>query len=98
MTKILILAKVRKGINKNSALDFQRVDFGLSRTLVQGVPWETMLNNKGVEEAWTFFKKEILKVWKLAVPMCQKMSWKGRRPAWLNRELSLELRGKKASL
>lgn len=98
MIEILILGGVRKGVNKTSALDFQRVEIGLSRTLFQRVPWETVLNNKGVQEGWTSFKKEILKVWKLAVPKCQKMSWKGRRPAWLNRELTLELREKKGSL
>ncbi|KAK4822047.1 hypothetical protein QYF61_008856 [Mycteria americana] len=30
-----------------------------------------------------------------AVPMCRKVSWRGRRPAWLNRELWLELRKKR---
>lgn len=80
MTEILILSEVRKGVNKTSALDFQRVDYGLSRTLIQRVPWETVLNNKGVQEDWMSFKKDILKVWKLAVPMCRRMSWKGERP------------------
>ncbi|KAK4831739.1 hypothetical protein QYF61_018869 [Mycteria americana] len=49
---------------------------------------------KGVQESWTFFKKEI-KVQEQAVPMCRKTSLWGRRLAWLNRELWLELRKKR---
>ncbi|KAF1590602.1 UNVERIFIED_CONTAM: hypothetical protein FQV16_0005669, partial [Eudyptes robustus] len=48
-----------------------------------------------VQEGWTFFKKKILKVQEQAVSMCQKTSHQGRRPAWLNRELWLELRKKR---
>jgi len=68
-------------------LDFQRTDFGLFRGLVDRVPWERVLKGKGFQEDWTFFKKETLKVRELVVPMCQKMSRQGRRPAWLNKEL-----------
>ncbi|KAK4832568.1 hypothetical protein QYF61_024186 [Mycteria americana] len=50
---------------------------------------------QGVQEGWTFFRKEILKVQKQAVPMGQKMSQQGRRLAWLDRELWLELRKKR---
>ncbi|KAK4824255.1 hypothetical protein QYF61_012521 [Mycteria americana] len=71
-----------------------RADFGLFRRLVDRVPWEAVLKGKGVQEGWTFFKKEILKAQEQAVPMCQKTSRQGR-PAWLNRELWLELRGKR---
>lgn len=78
MTEILVLREVRKGSTKSlQRLDLQRVDFGLFRTLVQRVAWETVLNNKGVQEGWISFKKKILKVQKLTVSVCQKMSWKG---------------------
>ncbi|KAK4816253.1 hypothetical protein QYF61_013887 [Mycteria americana] len=49
---------------------------------------------KGVQEGWTFFKEEVLKAQEQAVPRCRKTSWRRRRPAWLNRELWLELRKK----
>ncbi|KAK4810061.1 hypothetical protein QYF61_007225 [Mycteria americana] len=75
-------------------MDFWRADFGLFRTLVERVLWETVLKGKGVQEGWTFFKKEALKAQEQAVPMCHKMNRRGRRLAWLNRELLLEL-GKK---
>ena len=41
------------------------------------------------------FKKEVLKVQEQAVPLSCKMSQRGRRPAWMNRELFLRLQEKK---
>jgi len=45
-------------------------DFGLFRSLVDRVPWEAVLKGKGVQEGWTFFREEVLKVQQQAVPMC----------------------------
>ena len=39
-------------------MDLGRADFGLLRTLVERVPWETVLKGKGLQEGWAFFKKE----------------------------------------
>ncbi|KAK4810588.1 hypothetical protein QYF61_007325 [Mycteria americana] len=63
--------------------------------LVDRVRWEAALKGKGVQEGWTFFKEEVLKAQEQAVPRCQKMTRQGRRLAWLNRELWLELRKKR---
>ena len=70
MTEFWIQGEVRRGISRTAALDFWRADFGLFRRLVDRVPWEAVLKGKGVQEGWTFFKKEILKVQEQAVPMC----------------------------
>jgi len=43
-------------------LDFWRADIGLFRDPVNRVTWEADLKGKGVQEGWTFLKKEILKV------------------------------------
>ena len=75
--------------------DTQMKQHGLLRTLVERVPWETVLKGKGVQEGWTFFKEEVLKAQEQAVPVCHKTNWWGRRPAWLNRELLLGLGGTK---
>ncbi|KAK4815376.1 hypothetical protein QYF61_001364 [Mycteria americana] len=75
--------------------DFRRADFGLFRRLVERVPWEAALMGTGVQEGWTFFKEEVLKAQERAVPRCRKTSRRGRRPAWLTRELWLELRKKR---
>ncbi|KAF1454281.1 hypothetical protein FQV07_0012639, partial [Pygoscelis papua] len=74
---------------------FRRADFGLFRTLVERVPWETVLKGKGVQEGWTIFKKEVLKAQEQAVPVRRKKNGRGRRPAWLNGELLLGLRKKR---
>ena len=73
-----------------------KVDFAaLLRRVVGRVSWEPVLEGKGVQECWAFFKKELQKAHEQAVPMHQKMSWRGIRQACLNRELRLYLRKKK---
>lgn len=42
--------------------------------LIQRVPWEIALKNQGVQEGWTYLKKETLRAQEQAVPMGQKMS------------------------
>ncbi|KFR04018.1 hypothetical protein Y956_04669, partial [Nipponia nippon] len=76
-------------------LNFRRADFGLFRSLVDTVPWEAVLKGKGVQEGWTLFKEEVSKAQEQAIPMCRKSSRQGRRPAWLNRKLWLELKKKR---
>jgi len=51
-------------------MDFQKVDFGLFRMLVERVPWERVLKGKGVQAGWTFFNEEVFKAQGQAVPMC----------------------------
>lgn len=78
------LVKLRKRVSKTSTLDFWRVDFELSRTLVRSVPWESVLRgNKGVQKGCMVLKKEVLGAQKQAVLLCGKMSRQGR-PAWIN--------------
>ncbi|KAK4822567.1 LOW QUALITY PROTEIN: hypothetical protein QYF61_016136 [Mycteria americana] len=95
MIEFLIRGEAARGVSKTATLDFQRADFGLFRRLVDRVPWEAALMGKGVQEGWRFFKEEVLKAQEQAVPRCRKMSRRGRRLAWLNRELWLELRKKR---
>ncbi|KAK4819410.1 hypothetical protein QYF61_003681 [Mycteria americana] len=95
MIEFLIRGEAAREVSKTATLDFRRADFGLFRRLVERVPWEAALTGKGVQEGWTFFKEEILKAQEQAVPRCQKTSRQGRRPAWLTRELWLELRKKR---
>ncbi|KAK4814558.1 hypothetical protein QYF61_023757 [Mycteria americana] len=95
MVEFLIRGEAARGVSKTATLDFRRADFGLFRRLVDRVPWEAALMGKGVQEGWTFFKEEVLKAQERAVPRCRKTSRRGRRPAWLTRELWLELRKKR---
>ncbi|KAK4806171.1 hypothetical protein QYF61_001094 [Mycteria americana] len=95
MIVFLIHGEVWRGVSRTATLDFRRADFSLFRRLVERVPWEAALMGKGVQEGWTFFKEEVLKAQERAVPRCRKTSRRGRRPAWLTRELWLELRKKR---
>ena len=81
--------------SKTAILNFQRAESDLFRTLVARVPWESLLKGKGVQEAWTLLKVEILKVQKQAVSEYHKASHGGKRPVWMSRELLLRLRKKK---
>jgi len=54
-----ILGEVRRRGSRTATLDIWRADFGPFRRLVDRVPWEAVLRGKGVQEGWTFFKKEI---------------------------------------
>lgn len=67
LIELLIPEKVKREL---SELDFWRAAFVLLRTLVDRVPWETVLKDKGVQEGWTIFKKEILKAQEQAIPAC----------------------------
>ncbi|KAK4816377.1 hypothetical protein QYF61_016281 [Mycteria americana] len=95
MIEFLIRGEAARGVSKTATLDFRRADFGLFRRLVERVPWEAALMGTGVQEGWTFFKEEVLKAQERAVPRCRKTSRRGRRLAWLTRELWLELRKKR---
>ncbi|GAB0183186.1 hypothetical protein GRJ2_000783900 [Grus japonensis] len=59
----------KEGDWQNCCLGVLEADFGMFRRVVDRVPWEAVLKGKGVQEGWTFFKKEILKVQEQAVPM-----------------------------
>ncbi|PKU28704.1 rna-directed dna polymerase from mobile element jockey-like [Limosa lapponica baueri] len=87
MIEFLILVEIRRVVSRTATLDFRKADFGLFRGLVDGVPWEAVLKAKGVQEGWTFFKKEVLKQswqtgeipadWRLAnVMLIHKKGWK----------------------
>ena len=94
MVEFSILGGARRGNSKTATLDFRRADFELFRRLVGRVPWGSVLESKGVQDDWLLFKKEVLKAQEQAVPLSRKMSRRGRRPAWMNRELFLRLQEK----
>uniref|UniRef100_A0A8C2SLP0 Reverse transcriptase domain-containing protein n=1 Tax=Coturnix japonica TaxID=93934 RepID=A0A8C2SLP0_COTJA len=95
MVEFLILGGAWRENSKTATLDLRRTDFDLFRRLVGAVPWCSVLANKGVQDGWLLLKKEVLKAQEQAVPLSRKMSWWGRRPTWMNRELFLRLQEKK---
>ena len=64
----LVRGEVKRGTSKTTTMDFRRADFGLLRTLVERDPLERVLEGRGVQVGWTFFKEEVLKTQEQAVP------------------------------
>ena len=50
MMEFSVLGEVRKRVSKTATLDFWRADFELFRTLVERVPWESVLKGKVIQE------------------------------------------------
>jgi len=48
MTEFLVQGEVKSGASKTTTMDFRRAAFGLFRMVVKGVPWEIVLQGKGV--------------------------------------------------
>ena len=93
--EFLIFGEIRRNINNTFTLEFQRADFGLFRRLLQRVPWEAALKNKGVQERWACFKTEILRAQEQTVPVCPKVSQRGKHPAWMGKVVLEELKIKR---
>jgi len=91
MTELLILREVRRGVSRTATLDFWRADFGLQTKSALGGSPEGQMSPGRLDALQEGSLKEAQK----AIPMCRKMSQWGRRLAWLNRDLWLELTQKK---
>lgn len=70
-------------------MNFQKVNLGLFKTLAGKIPWEIVLNGKGVKESWTVLKKEISVAQEKAVLVCHKMNQWGRSLACMKKKLLL---------
>lgn len=56
---------------------------------------ESILEGLGNHKSWSLVKSHLLKAQEQATPPCHKSRKQGRRQAWMNSELLLELRQKK---
>ena len=86
-----IVSVMRKKDSIVSTLDFRRAKF----KLFSRVSCDSAVEGSGVHECWSVFKKHLLEVQEQAIPLCHKSGKQGRRPAWLSRELLVELQRKK---
>ena len=59
------------------------------------VPWESAFEGFRIHEWCSVVKNHLTKAQEQVVPLCLKLRKRGRRPAWLNRELLIELKRKK---
>ncbi|KFZ67747.1 hypothetical protein N338_13227, partial [Podiceps cristatus] len=81
--------------SKVGTLNFRIANFQLFKELVNRTPWETALRDKGAEWSWQIFKDAFHRAQELSIPWCKKSDKEGKRPAWLNRDLLVKLKGKK---
>lgn len=65
---------------------------------VWGSPLGSSLEGQRMQEGWTFSKNNIWKAQEQASPMSHKTSEQGRKLAWMNRELLIELKEKKYTI
>ena len=56
MVEFRIPKRGGKAKNRITAVDFRRADLQLFRDLLRRVPWETVLESRGVQERWLIFK------------------------------------------
>ncbi|KFP56376.1 hypothetical protein N322_05521, partial [Cariama cristata] len=76
-------------------LNFRKAKFQLFKELVNKTPWKTALRNKGAEHSWQVFKDAFLRAQELSIPRRKKSDKERKRPAWLNHDLLVKLKGKK---
>lgn len=75
-------------------LKFRKANFQFFKELVDGTPWETALKDKGAEQSWKLFKNIFLRAQDTLITM-HKKSGKEGRPAWLSKDLLVELKYKR---
>ncbi|GAB0179901.1 hypothetical protein GRJ2_000455400 [Grus japonensis] len=91
MVEFKIFSVMRKKVSRVATLDFWRANFKLFRELFRRVPWESAFEGLGVHKCWSIVKNHLLEAQEQAILLCCKSSNQGRRPAWLNREIFVEL-------
>jgi len=84
-----------RAVSRIKTLDLRRANFGLFKELLGGIPWVRALEGRGVQECWSLFKRHFLDAQEWCMPLRKKSSKGGRRPAWLNKELLVEIRWKR---
>ncbi|KFZ51573.1 hypothetical protein N338_04103, partial [Podiceps cristatus] len=76
-------------------LNFKRANFRRFKELLAEISWEVVLRDRNAEEGWLLFKDAFLRAQELSVPLKKKVGRRGRKPAWLGKDLLAKLREKK---
>ena len=95
LVEFVILRNVGLTRSGVKTLNFVRVKFRLFKELLDKIPWEAVLRDKGVKESWLLFKDAFLRTQELSVPQNKKAGRRSRIPAWLGKDLLVRLREKK---
>jgi len=73
-------------------LNFRKPNFQLFKELLSRIHWEMVLRDRGAEQSWQIF---FHRAQELSVPRCKKSGKEGKRPAWLGRDLLVNLKSKR---
>jgi len=76
-----------RAISRIKTLNFRRVNFGLFKDLLGGVPLVRTLEGRGVQESWSLSKNHFLHAQDQCIPLSKKSRKGGRRPTWMSKEL-----------
>lgn len=95
MFKFKNIDVMREKVSRVADLDFERANFKLLMELISRILWESDFESLGVHECCSAFKNHLLEAQEQAIPLYCESSKQARKPAWLNRELLLELKRKK---
>ncbi|XP_048788476.1 uncharacterized protein LOC125687389 [Lagopus muta] len=95
LVEFVISSDVGLAKSRTRTLNFRRADFKLLNGLLAKIPWRAALKDKDVEESWQLFKDALLEAQEVSIPLNKKVGRRGRKPAWLSKDLLRELRAKK---
>jgi len=76
-------------------LDFRKANFGLFKNLPGGIPWVRALEGREDQESWLLFSHHFFHAQDWCIPTSKKSSKRGKRPAWMSKELLAKLKWKK---
>ncbi|XP_070619981.1 polyadenylate-binding protein 4 isoform X1 [Erythrolamprus reginae] len=82
--------------NTTTVPDFRKADFNKLRANLEQCPWNELLEGKTTQEAWVILKNSIIDAQNNAIPMKRKNRKTKAKPAWLNKALADDIKGKKA--
>jgi len=95
MVEFCILHGGSRAISRMKNLDFRGANFGLFKDLLGEIPWVRALEGRRVQESWSLFQDHFFHALDQCIPLSEKSSKGGRRPAWKSKELLVKLRGKR---
>jgi len=95
MVEFRILGGGSTTMSRIKTLDFKRANFDLFKDLLGGILWVRALEVRGVQESWSLFKHHFVHAQDWYIPLSKKSSTGGRRPAWMSKEILVELRCKR---
>lgn len=98
MVEFRILSGGSMSKSSITTLDFRRGDFNVFTYLLGRILWDTGLERRGIQESLSIFKDHLVQAQESSIPTSRNANKCSRKPAWMNKELLIELRHKKEAV